>query len=264
MPSWLVFTVFVSFLLFQDTLADEPRISITVPTKQCYYPDGSPTNVTDYQPCNNAEGMASMCCAIANRGTNFSDTCLPNGLCRSGTATGTQLWRESCTDPKWQDPACLRICLSRDQFYDWIVDDAPVTMCEDGTVCCGDTEIGGRRCCAAGSGFRLPNMSALVPPLDTMNRVPGNIDPPPSSTFTIETSTGPPTGTSTPSPSPLPPPKNNEKAKIAISVSTAIAVSIVALAAAYIFRRCWARQTRIQPYRNDSIDCCERIVDSRG
>ena len=83
--------------------------------QNCYDPDGSYRGSTDYQPCNNDLGTASMCCAT-NR-TN-PDECLSNGLCRGGltensqgSGTTAQLWRESCTDPTWTSPECLHLCI---------------------------------------------------------------------------------------------------------------------------------------------------------
>jgi len=81
----------------------------------CYYPDGSPitpdnhphdVNSTDYQPCNSDTSSFSMCCAT-NRPVK-GDTCLSNGLCHNGYG---EYWRESCTDPTWSSPFCLKnIC----------------------------------------------------------------------------------------------------------------------------------------------------------
>lgn len=73
---------------------------------QCYLPNGTDTNVAHgnnfYQSCGFKWPGAkhSMCCRLGDGG----DTCLPNGLCSSGWN-----WRESCTDPTWEDPGCLQL-----------------------------------------------------------------------------------------------------------------------------------------------------------
>ena len=74
----------------------------------CYHPDGTSADVA-YQPCNTT-GEFSMCCHLGVSNNN-GDACGAGptyGLCG---VTGPQLWRESCTDPTWKDPACLKFCL---------------------------------------------------------------------------------------------------------------------------------------------------------
>ena len=84
----------------------------------CYLPDGILESSQDYQPCNSVLGTISMCCGT-NRTGIAAESCLPNGLCRKfgteGGVTTEVLWRESCTDPTWQSPFCLRnICATAD------------------------------------------------------------------------------------------------------------------------------------------------------
>lgn len=84
----------------------------------CFTPNG--TNINNfngypddaiYAPCNNNETSASMCCAIGPlRGS--PDNCFEDGsgLCyNKNTGTDVQFWRESCTDPTWRDPACVKL-----------------------------------------------------------------------------------------------------------------------------------------------------------
>lgn len=68
----------------------------------CYRPDGVAAPAS-YQPCNTT-APASMCCNIG-----YGEACNSIiGLCGSSSA----LWRESCTDPTWQAPECLRLCIT--------------------------------------------------------------------------------------------------------------------------------------------------------
>ena len=76
----------------------------------CYLPNGTSVDETQgkriQRPCNNTPGIHSMCCYL--EGTSTPDTCTPDGLCLP--YDNVHLWRDACTDPTWQDPACLNIC----------------------------------------------------------------------------------------------------------------------------------------------------------
>lgn len=50
----------------------------------------------------------SMCCRIGAYNGYGKDTCTrDNKFCQN--ASGDGVWRESCTDPTWQDPACQKL-----------------------------------------------------------------------------------------------------------------------------------------------------------
>lgn len=75
----------------------------------CYNPDGSLVTDSAYQPCNLAVGAQSMCCGTNHTQATLDDTCLPNGLCQTrGANADAMFWRESCTDPTWNSPLCLK------------------------------------------------------------------------------------------------------------------------------------------------------------
>ena len=83
----------------------------------CFEPDLSPVTSYDYLPCPNQANLPSMCCAT-NR-TSFPDSCQDNGLCQSlvPNSAGTDIinqniWRESCSDPTWHSPFCLKLCIN--------------------------------------------------------------------------------------------------------------------------------------------------------
>ncbi|KAK6363338.1 hypothetical protein TWF730_000774 [Orbilia blumenaviensis] len=255
----ILLTVVLSIIRFTAAQIEVPD------TPRCYYPDGSLRNSTDYQPCNNVRGQHSMCCAIANRGSG-ADICLSNGLCSGATADGVgrALWRESCTDPTWEDPACLKICLRRGSQYDWFRSDAPITLCQDGTVCCGGKVTGGK-CCDAGEGVQLPT-NFLRSTATVISTVVSSVKPSTMSTTTTssaETSsrtTGPasPSGTDsdlqnkiseTPSASSIPMASSGmpNGAKIAIGVAIPVLVIGVAALAFFIWRRHTRRQSPAPP-----------------
>ena len=84
--------------------------SLALSAKTCYTPGGedingpfsTPTNST-YRPCNPTDGTVSVCCATW-------DTCMPNGLCWNNAYH--IWWRESCTDPHFTDPNCVKLFVS--------------------------------------------------------------------------------------------------------------------------------------------------------
>ena len=69
---------------------------------QCFFPNG--TAALDwFQPCNVVAGDESMCCRINETPRS---KCLSNGLCLGSDQI--TIFRESCTDPFWRSPLCLR------------------------------------------------------------------------------------------------------------------------------------------------------------
>lgn len=109
--------------------------------KICYAPNGSSTNeqlnVTEgaiYAPCDNTADV-SMCCAVGPSRDGTTDICLENGLCRNDILWDGLFWRESCTDPTWEDPACIKLFLNGTGFND--------TM---GTILNGKSRSLGRWC----------------------------------------------------------------------------------------------------------------------
>src|SRR5258708_7701358 len=80
-------------------------------TPACYTPNGTNINTSYnasdgwlYATCH-PDGSPSMCCAIGPGRDGTQDICLSNGLCSNQLV----IWRESCTDPTWKDPACLKL-----------------------------------------------------------------------------------------------------------------------------------------------------------
>ncbi|CZR54969.1 uncharacterized protein PAC_04854 [Phialocephala subalpina] len=69
----------------------------------CYLPDG--TLAPGAYRCNNATSGHSTCCEIGS-------VCWSNGVCQK-VSNGVIDWiRLGCTDPTWNDPACLHACMS--------------------------------------------------------------------------------------------------------------------------------------------------------
>ena len=77
-------------------------------TGTCYNLDGT------------VDGAASACYYLDSVGASMccypNEDCLPNGLCTGSPAGlvgpndgGKAIWRRSCSDYTWQDPACIAI-----------------------------------------------------------------------------------------------------------------------------------------------------------
>jgi hypothetical protein len=94
----IVRTVVVVFLIATDS---------TCLAASCFFPDSSPQESPDYQPCNSTAGH-KMCCAT-NRKTTSVNSCIQHGLCAD--ADKNIMWRETCSDPTWQDEGCLKLCI---------------------------------------------------------------------------------------------------------------------------------------------------------
>lgn len=136
----------------------------------CYYPNGTAAidSVWPYLPCNpNAEH--SMCCR-----TTSTDTCRYDGLCDSGW--DGNVWRDFCTDPTWQAPECIKLCLyshgtdGDGKGLQWhsvqreismlmgflhignTGGSVRVTPCPDGSYCCGVGSFA-NNCCSTGAGI---------------------------------------------------------------------------------------------------------------
>ncbi|THV53493.1 hypothetical protein BGAL_0049g00280 [Botrytis galanthina] len=110
---------------------------------QCYSYEGVEMDPT-YRPCNGSVPV-SMCCHLGNS-DNGGDECGSGstyGLCG---ISGTQLWRESCTDKTWQSPQCLRLCVG--------ANDTEITACPNGSYCCGKNAAD---CCNANEGKFIVN-----------------------------------------------------------------------------------------------------------
>lgn len=87
----------------------------------CYWIDG--TDAKDRNPCLDLNTVgASMCCDGALAASFVK--CI-GGICVYNFSSGIpglyddgrSFWRDSCTDPRWQDPACLAMAPCMQKFY---------------------------------------------------------------------------------------------------------------------------------------------------
>ncbi|KAK0371264.1 hypothetical protein CLIM01_11372 [Colletotrichum limetticola] len=141
----------------------------------CFVPNGTNrhdltnANIQKYASCESSGH--GMCCNIAG------DKCQADGLCWN--EEHKQLWRESCTDPTWESPKCLKLCVTDDydtgclrrqltsesdvsadnhqESDDGIPGsgmDVVITKCSDGSYCCGEGQ-NASICCMAGRGVYI-------------------------------------------------------------------------------------------------------------
>jgi hypothetical protein len=116
----------------------------------CYMPNGTAETDPLFVPCNRVGSTDSMCCRT-------SDICLPNGLCLNYNQNSPFYWRESCTDPTWQSPYCLNLCLSPNEINPGEAGNAFVLMiqCPDDSWCCGGINDNVPLCCQQKRGVML-------------------------------------------------------------------------------------------------------------
>ena len=86
---------------------------VALVSADCFLPNSTDRNLlwdsqgSDYQPSGIGSSIDDfqMCCATNNRAV--PNTPRKDGLCQNG---GT-IWRESCTDPTWKSPSCVKLCI---------------------------------------------------------------------------------------------------------------------------------------------------------
>ena len=74
----------------------------------CFYPNGSADLSGAQAPCKS--GGHSMCCLLTNVASENADECRSDGLCIP--SDNSAVFRDTCTDKTWTDPACLNLCMS--------------------------------------------------------------------------------------------------------------------------------------------------------
>ena len=170
----------------------------------CYYPNGTDRNEpgsTAYAPID-PFASHSMCCKIgADIKDYMGNPDIPSpqyhGLCiNTHIDNGTSLVREACTDPTWQDPACLNLCVSgwnswSGEGHDAAKADAKITACTDGvpTSYCCDVGYNATQCCQQGQGVYLVDgkPAKLLQTEGTSNGTTPATFIPPASTNSVKT-----------------------------------------------------------------------------
>ncbi|SPO07722.1 uncharacterized protein DNG_10417 [Cephalotrichum gorgonifer] len=185
----------------------------------CYFLDGSVAPIV--WPCDNSTTGASTCCPAGS-------TCYSNGVCQDEKGGVTDFLRAGCTDPTWDDPACLAECL--DFSPEKIIGIRPCDGITRGTNYCCDDGSQGRgsfHCCATSSslftiGTAAPTILAEMPISWT------------SSTMSTTSSDSTPTNeTPTPNPSPEEPAPGTggSSSNLGVGLGAGLGVGLPAMAA---------------------------------
>ena len=131
---------------------------------KCYFIDGSFD--PDGGPCYGNVG-ASMCCY---RG----EDCYPNSaLCLASQHgplgsydNGSSIWRRSCTDADWQDPACLAIAYGKSSLSVFVEELERMIVARD--------QWADNKCYTLGGGFRRRRRIRATEQLFGWNPLPAN------------------------------------------------------------------------------------------
>ncbi|MCJ1313122.1 hypothetical protein MMC25_006799 [Agyrium rufum] len=120
---------------------------------QCFYPDG--TAADNHTPCTGGEHSA--CCYKID--DSHHDLCWSNGICMSQFFG--YVYRGSCTDSAFKDPACSNRCLNGIGAKSNA--STSITACGDAgsNVCCGVGDDA-TACCESGEVFQWGNASILA------------------------------------------------------------------------------------------------------
>ncbi|KAL8720531.1 MAG: hypothetical protein Q9225_002623 [Loekoesia sp. 1 TL-2023] len=179
----------------------------------------------EVQPCNGSTSTDgfSMCCATNRHSDNPSpnESCQENGLCRwfNPKDSANQTWRETCTDPSWESPNCVKFCINgtEERHRDRSTTEAQVTPCGDGTYCCGANQID---CCVKHEGVFLVNGTTSAP-------LPSSTS---STSSTPQASTTPTVPGTKNTPDPLPDKESSNTAKkIGIGVGVGVLCLLILL-----------------------------------
>ncbi|KAL8897000.1 MAG: hypothetical protein Q9207_007440 [Kuettlingeria erythrocarpa] len=102
---------------------------VALVSADCFLPNSTDRNSIwdghggDYQPTGFGSSVDNfqMCCATNGRAV--PDIPRKDGLCQNGAA----IWRESCTDPTWKSPSCIKLCIDGGNGV-WIENGQPTTI----------------------------------------------------------------------------------------------------------------------------------------
>ncbi|RDW73200.1 hypothetical protein BP6252_07107 [Coleophoma cylindrospora] len=144
---------------------------------QCYVLDGAASS--DYYRCNNETSGHSSCCQVGN-------TCYSNGVCQGYNGAVLDYLREGCTDPSWQDPACLDVCVQYANSSSAGVRYCGSSILEATNYCCdtGTQGVGSFACCNTASNlFTLAKATVVATMLST-----AQVSYPPASTTSSSSS----------------------------------------------------------------------------
>lgn len=228
-------------------------IELVISQATCYWPNG--TVAQGYASCSTTDA-AAMCYFTAH-----TDTCEPNGLVLNINGV---YYRNACTDPTWQSPACLLLCPCEYLSISFVfripgrhtlincagvqTTFAELLHCADDSFCCG---FANNTCCALRQGYYLSSTTASIlssavqsstPTLAQSSPSPSTTSPTNTNTLSVLGMTSPAATSSSSSQS-----SNSNALAIGLGVGLGVALLLALSCAAFFFLR--ARKHR----RNESL-----------
>ncbi|KAL2061933.1 hypothetical protein VTL71DRAFT_7311 [Oculimacula yallundae] len=166
-----------------------PTISAQA-SNTCFVLNGRKTYDSGYR-CNNATTGHSACCGEGA-------TCYSNGLCEQFNGPVVDYLRVGCTDPTWQDPACLNQCASVQNFTTAGLRFCGASVEASTSYCCDDGTqgVGSFHCCESPlSIFRISPAATVLAQIP-LSQLPTSTSSASQTSTSATTSSAPVTSTS--------------------------------------------------------------------
>ncbi|PGH16539.1 hypothetical protein AJ79_01645 [Helicocarpus griseus UAMH5409] len=208
-----------------------------------------------------------MCCALSGRLSHTVDSCMSNGLCSNpcqldgsgicNSESGGAVWRESCTDPTWESPFCLKgICTDESMRNGNSTTNVAMTQClEDQTWCCGS--MTSNSCC---SQPRRLTLAATVGAASLSSTT--------ASGAASATASSSVTATPTPTGQPSESPSNSGQMKLGLGLGLGLGIPVLVLGLVAVIllyrrrRRDGQRQAGLnESYEKPELDGTQHVVE---
>ncbi|KAI9766964.1 MAG: hypothetical protein M1839_004655 [Geoglossum umbratile] len=203
----------------------------------CHFRDGSVDLRSGIQQCDSIF-QHNMCCWL-NANPRYPDVCTPQGLCLNNSTEPSQLYLDSCADPKWSlgcsplaefcSEAMISPCppkkfsLTTDAESPDVNNFTAITQCDDSSYCCGKNN---KTCCEGRHGLML---GAHGQRLSISSATPGTGQPMP---------TPAPSHTTSPNPAaPAKPGLGPNKVALGIGIGLALPLAVAFAMALWLYWR---------------------------
>ncbi|KAH9220598.1 hypothetical protein DL95DRAFT_479270 [Leptodontidium sp. 2 PMI_412] len=224
---------------------------------KCYVINGTATDNSGFR-CDNSTTGNSACCAQGA-------TCYSNGLCRQDNGPFVDYLRVGCTDPTWEDPACLNQCAAFAngstagvRFCNGDITDTTSYCCDDGSQ-----GIGSFHCCDGPTSiFRISPAATILAQMPLSQLTTSITSSSSTSQTSISTttiisssvsSTSSSEATST-SASPPSPSSNGGGSSNGTAIGTGVGVPVAVIALGLVGYLFWRRRRNAKRRRNQTIE----------
>ncbi|KAL2063484.1 hypothetical protein VTL71DRAFT_5289 [Oculimacula yallundae] len=211
----------------------------------CFVLNGRRPAIAGFR-CDNSTDGASACCGTGS-------TCYSNGLCQQQNGQVVDYLRVGCTDPTWQDPACLNQCAAFApgsaagvRFCNGPITNSTSYCCDDGSQ-----GVGSFHCCdSPRSIFRISPAATILAQMPLSQLATSTT----SSSSTSQTSTSATTAiTSAPATSSsAPPPNDGDSSTKAAAIGAGVGVPVVVVALGLVGFFLWRRRRNAK--RNQAFE----------